>query len=90
MEEEAQALERRLVGRDTRLAGRLRVTISDAVATYLLVPHLAEFRARYPDIELDLIVADDALNLATRAADVAVARTVRWKEPTRWCSRSSW
>lgn len=77
MEEEAQALERRLVGRDARFAGRLRVTISDAVATYLLLPHLGAFRAQYPDIDLELIVGDDTKNLGAREADVAVRLTGR-------------
>jgi DNA-binding transcriptional LysR family regulator len=77
MEEEALALERRLLGRDTRLAGRLRVTVSDAVATYLLLPHLEAFRARYPEIALELIISNDALDLGTRAADVAVRVTLR-------------
>ena len=77
MEEEALALERRLLGRDARLAGRLRATVSDAVATYLLLPHLDDFRARYPEIELELIISNDALNLGTREADVAVRVTPR-------------
>jgi DNA-binding transcriptional LysR family regulator len=80
MEEEAQALERRLVGRDRRLAGRLRVTVSDAVATYLLLPRLDAFRRHYPDIDLELIVGDDALDLGDRAADVAIRLTAHASE----------
>lgn len=80
MEEEALALERRLLGQDQRLAGPLRVTVSDAVATYLLLPHLGSFRARYPAIELELVISNDALNLGARQADVAVRVTTRAPE----------
>ncbi len=34
--------------------GRLRVDISAALATMLLIPALPEFHARYPDIQIDL------------------------------------
>src|SRR5205085_2049181 len=77
MSEEAAALERRVLGRDTRLSGRLRVTMSDVVAIYLVLPRLEAFRRRYPDIELEFIMNDATLNLNARQAEVAVRITDR-------------
>lgn len=72
MADEADALERRVLGRDERLSGRLRVTMSDVVAIYLVLPRLEAFRRRYPDIELEFLMNDATLNLNARQAEVAV------------------
>lgn len=75
MEDEAHAVSRGLAGDDARLAGRLRVTMSEMVATYLVLPALPAFRAAHPAIDLELIASDDALDLGAREADVAVRVT---------------
>lgn len=75
MEGEAHAVSRGLAGDDARLAGRLRVTMSEMVAAYLVLPALPAFRAAHPAIDLELIAGDDALDLGAREADVAVRVT---------------
>lgn len=75
VEEEIQALERRVLGQDTRLTGELRVTMPDVLATQLLMPDLATFTRTYPDISLEVIVSDEQLNLTKREADVAIRMT---------------
>lgn len=52
--------------------GDLRVTATHGLATYWLVPRLADFRAQFPDITLHLILEDRELDLASREADVAI------------------
>ena len=42
VENELDALERRILGQDLQIAGHIRVTMADFLATNLLMPHLAE------------------------------------------------
>ncbi len=74
MEAQAQALDRRLMGRDAKLGGKLRVTMPDTIAR-LLLPHVAQFQQAYPDIELEFITTYTPLNLGAREADIAVRVT---------------
>lgn len=75
VEEEIQALERRVLGQDSRLTGELRVTMPDILGTKLLMPDLVTFTQTYPGIELEVIVSDEQLNLTKREADVAIRMT---------------
>jgi DNA-binding transcriptional LysR family regulator len=72
MEDTVTALERRLAGQDRRLAGAVRVTTTDTLIDMLLPPILAAFRAKHPSIQVELILSNEAFNLAKRAADVAI------------------
>lgn len=72
IEEEMLGLARRVVGRDVRLTGTLRVTTTDTLAQGLLGPHLAAFRAAYPGIVVELITANTFFDLSRREADVAL------------------
>ncbi len=66
------ALERRLVGRDYRLGGTIRLTTTDTLAAHFLHPHLQRFRARYPGIVLELVTDNVLFDLSKREADVAL------------------
>ncbi|MDP4005441.1 LysR family transcriptional regulator [Methylobacterium sp. NEAU K] len=63
---------RAMAGRGETPSGELRVTAPAGLATGLLMPILADFRASYPDIRVELILAEEALNLSRRDADVAI------------------
>lgn len=75
MRSDVAQFERRLAGCDPLPAGDLRLATNDTLATYLLPEISAGFRARFPQVRLDLIVADRASNLARREADVALRAT---------------
>jgi DNA-binding transcriptional LysR family regulator len=75
VEAEVEALERRLSGQDLRLTGSLRLTAPDDLAEVLVMPLLAEFRRRYPEITLELALDNRMLNLTRREADVALRPT---------------
>jgi DNA-binding transcriptional LysR family regulator len=75
VEAEVEALERRLSGQDLRLTGSVRLTAPDDIAEVLLMPLLATFHARYPDITVELVVDNRMLNLTRREADIAVRPT---------------
>lgn len=75
MEEEVNGLERRLQGRDIAPSGEIRVTTADSLLMALLNPLFARFRQAYPDIRLDVVVGNMALNLSRRDADIAIRAT---------------
>lgn len=75
MEEEVTALSRRLAGQSPAPEGVVRVTTNDTLLMHLLLPLFARFRRLHPAMRLDVILANEALNLARRDADVAVRVT---------------
>lgn len=75
LDDDITAFTRKLAGREWLPAGELRITTSDSLLVHLLTPLLARFRDRYPDIRLDLILGNQALNLSKRDADVAIRAT---------------
>ena len=52
--------------------GRLRVDVGSSVAQLLIIPHLAEFHARYPDIQVDLGVSDRMVDLIGDNVDCVI------------------
>ncbi len=52
--------------------GELRVTTSVGLGSGWLAPRMREFCETYPDVSVQLILTDEELDLATRAADVAI------------------
>ncbi|MFN4118359.1 LysR family transcriptional regulator [Acidovorax sp.] len=52
--------------------GRLRVDVGTSVAQLLIIPHLAEFHARYPDIQVDLGVSDRVVDLISDNVDCVI------------------
>lgn len=55
-----------------RPQGLLRVTVPVAFGHRHVVPHLASFMQKYPDIDLDLVVTDATLKLIEAGIDVAI------------------
>lgn len=65
-------LEAELTQGRVRPAGRLRVSITTALAQFVLAPNLTRFAARFPDIDLDLNVSDRRVDLLAERIDVAI------------------
>lgn len=53
-------------------SGTLRLTASVAFGHAVLTPRLPELRARYPDLKLDLILSDAAIDLVAEGIDLAI------------------
>ncbi|NNE21353.1 MAG: LysR family transcriptional regulator [Rhizobiales bacterium] len=51
--------------------GVLRLTCSDTVYTYVLVPLLARYRSRYPQVSFEVIVTNEFVNLQYQDIDIA-------------------
>lgn len=55
-----------------RPRGRVRVSAGSAFAQYLIIPRLADFRARFPEIDVDLQITDRRVDLLAERIDVAI------------------
>ena len=64
--------EHEVMGLGQRPRGRLRVNVGTAFGTYVLVPSLPAFKARYPEIELELALDDRVVDLIDAGADLAI------------------
>ncbi|MER2267480.1 LysR family transcriptional regulator [Methylobacterium oxalidis] len=72
MEEDVVTFSRAMAGKGVAPAGELRVTAAASFVSGVMMPMLGRFCARYPQIRLDLVVSEEALNLSRRDADVAL------------------
>ena len=75
MDEDVAAVTRRLAGQAVTPSGELRVTTNDSLLVHLLTPLFAKFRLACPDVRLDIVLTNQALNLSKRDADVAIRAT---------------
>jgi DNA-binding transcriptional LysR family regulator len=72
MEIEALALERIVVGADTRAEGSVRMTVTEMLATRFIMPFLSRFRAQNPGVTLEIECTNRTVSLARREADIAL------------------
>jgi DNA-binding transcriptional LysR family regulator len=75
MEEDVATFARKLAGQAVSPAGELRVTTNDTLLVHLLTPLFARFANACPDVRLDVVLTNQALNLSKRDADVAIRAT---------------
>ncbi|WP_299729890.1 LysR family transcriptional regulator [uncultured Tateyamaria sp.] len=59
-------------GRGSDLAGTVRITASQVVATYVLPAQLKSLRDTYPEIAIEVVASDSTDNLLRREADIAL------------------
>ena len=71
LEEIVTGLERRVHGRDLRLAGSVRVTLPDPMLP-AMAPIFRDIARTYPDIDVTLAVGTAYVDLAHREADIAI------------------
>ncbi len=79
-------IERRLLGRDLRLTGGVRVTTAFVTMAYLLPEVLADFSRTHPGIEVEIAESGTLLDLSRRQADVALR--ISHQVPEHWVGRS--
>lgn len=69
---ELSELDATLRGAQASPRGRLRIDTGGAIASGILLPALPEFRARYPDLHIDLGVTDRIVDLIGENVDCAL------------------
>jgi DNA-binding transcriptional LysR family regulator len=74
METDSLALEGRILGRDARWTGALRVSVMELVFRAFRGAFVS-FLERYPGVDLTITATDDAVSLARREADVVLRLT---------------
>lgn len=72
MERGVLGLSARLREQNASLRGRVRVAMLDEFASHWLAPNLPAFRARFPDLELQVITGIAPLDLARGEAELAI------------------
>lgn len=82
IEEDILDLERELASNDLRLRGNIRLTAPEGLTSFLLIPHIASFYQKHPDIHVELIVSSDDLQLSRHEADIAIRTTIK---PPPYC-----
>jgi DNA-binding transcriptional LysR family regulator len=73
--EEIESSGRVIEGLQAKPCGLLRVTAPPSFVTLHLIPMLAEFRQRYPDIDLEFDVSNRVIDLALEGFDLALRVT---------------
>jgi len=77
MEEQAQAVDRKVFGLDAQLQGSINLTVPHDVLSRLVVPHLGLFKRIYPAVDLQLMSTASLVDMAARQADIALRLTDR-------------
>ena len=67
-----EELEERLSSRQKKPAGRLRINAAVPFMLHGIVPYIAEFRALYPEIQLELNSDDVIIDLLEQSTDIAI------------------
>ncbi|SMX28027.1 HTH-type transcriptional regulator GltR [Pelagimonas phthalicica] len=74
-----EAATARIHDSEEEVFGELRVTTTHGFGAMWLAPRLAKLYEKYPDLKIDLMLAENVLDLPMREADVAI----RMKEPSQ-------
>lgn len=69
---EIDELDGSMASSQARPSGRLRVDCSTSLALRVIIPNLAEFHERYPEIQLDLGLSDRPADLLAENLDCAI------------------
>lgn len=70
--QEMDAAENELMESRLKPQGLLRIDAATPVVLHMLIPLVAEFRARYPDVALSLVSSESFINLIERKVDIAI------------------
>jgi len=68
----ADRFSREAAGRVGDLTGDLRISVNEIVGVHLLPPALAAFREHHPEVQLELVIDNQASNLHHRDADLVL------------------
>lgn len=72
MEEPALRIARAMAGVLPAIAGPVRITATDSVASNLVAPVIPALQTAQPGLDLELVISEENLSLARRDADIAL------------------
>jgi DNA-binding transcriptional LysR family regulator len=70
--EEADEAEHAARGAGTSLSGRLRVSAAPTFASLHVIPHLPEFLARHPNLDMEIVLDDEQIDLIGEGIDISL------------------
>lgn len=76
VQREVLAAERRIAGQDLKLTGSIRVTTTDTLFSGMLAKSFADFRLKYPEVSLEVVISNQLYSLTKREADIAIRPTL--------------
>ncbi len=75
IEDSFATIERHIVGKDFQPQGVVKITAPYNIAYRYLPSYILDFNQHYPDIHIEVLVSNDAINMNDRQADIAVRAT---------------
>jgi DNA-binding transcriptional LysR family regulator len=76
---EAEKVERAAIAFGSRaeahqrgLAGSIKITCTETLANLTITPAIAQFRRQYPEVIVEMVITDEALDIAAGEADLAI------------------
>ena len=72
IEDRMHAIDRKLLGKDIRLSGTIKISTTDTLGYYWLPPYIRQFKDEYPHIVIDVDIKTRFTNLSRREADILV------------------
>ena len=80
MKRAASSIQRRLYSRDSALEGPVRISATEGLAAYWLIPRLVAFQQACANLTFEVVTEDAHSDLANREADIAI-RLSRPRDP---------
>jgi DNA-binding transcriptional LysR family regulator len=65
-------IDRKLLGKDIRLSGTIKISTTDTLGYYWLPPYIRQFKGEYPNIVIDVDIKTRFTNLSRREADIVI------------------
>jgi len=65
-------IQREILGQDTRLEGKVRLTTTDSIALSCLPAYISGFNQLHPAIEIELVMTNHRLDLTRLDADISI------------------
>jgi DNA-binding transcriptional LysR family regulator len=75
MIDSVNAIQRKVEFDSKEVSGLVRLTVSDVCVKRFVLPVIRDFKLAHPDVDIELIAAEEELNLAAREADIAIRAT---------------
>jgi DNA-binding transcriptional LysR family regulator len=72
VERAAVAFENRAQAHQRGMAGAIKLTCIEILANAIITPAIGEFRKQYPEVQIDLVITDRALDIEAGEADLAI------------------
>ena len=69
---EHEQLQASLGARSQLVSGTVRISVSQLFAQYVVIPRLAQLRAKHPNLHVDLQIDDRLVNMAYEGIDIAL------------------